>query len=285
MRVQIDCYPCILGQLSELAKQAESGDKERHELVRLMLRQVLEADETATPPEFAALFHQEVTNRTGIEDPYREAKDRSTELALQLLPEMRELVRNHPDPFEAAVRLAIGGNIIDYGAIPDFDLAQAEQRIREVFELPFDREAAALLQRRIEQANSILYILDNCGEAVLDRLLLERCAGKVTVAVRGKPILNDVTRREAALSGIDFVPVIDTGSNVPGVSLRNSSPEFLEHFRNADLVISKGQGNYESLDHCERPIFFLLRVKCAVIARRLGKPFGSLQILGRFLDA
>ena len=94
-----------------------------------------------------------------------------------------------------------------------------------------------------------------------------------------------MTRREAALSGIDFVPVIDTGSNVPGVSLRNSSPEFLEHFRNADLVISKGQGNYESLDHCERPIFFLLRVKCAVIARRLGKPFGSLQILGRFLDA
>ncbi len=285
MRVQIDCYPCILGQLSELAKKAESGDEARHRLVRQMLRQVLEADESVTPPDFAALFHGEVARRTGIEDPYREAKDRSTELALELLPELRRLVEEHPDPFEAAVRLAIGGNIIDYGAIPDFNLNHAERRIREVFDLPLDLEAAAELRRRIDRADSILYILDNCGEAVLDRLLLERCAGKVTAAVRGKPILNDVTRREAALSGIDFVPLVDTGDNVPGVSLKTSSPEFLRLFHNADLVIAKGQGNYESLEHCDRPIFFLLRIKCGVLASRLGRPEGSLQIQGRNLDA
>ncbi len=283
MRVQIDCYPCILAQLSELAKKA-TGDRDgQHRLVKEMMRLVLTADDATTPPEFAGCFHRLVAEVSGIEDPFREIKDKSTELGLALLPELRKLAAGE---FDTALRLAVGGNIIDYGVNPDFELAEAEKAIREVLDLPYDRAAAADLKRRMDEAESIFYMLDNCGEAVLDRLLLERYAGKLTIGVRGRPILNDVTRREAALSGINFARIVDTGDMAPGISLRNSSPDFLKELGNADLVVSKGQGNFESLDEAfRRPIYFLLRVKCRVVAERLDAPLGSIQIIGRNLDA
>lgn len=285
MRVQIDCYPCILSQLSELAKKAIGDEQEQHQLVKRMMQLVLEADEETTPPEFAAQFHSVVAKVSGEEDPYRTIKDHSTELGLALLPELRRIVEKHPDPFEAAVRLAIGGNIIDYGVNPNFKLHEAEDRIREVLDLPFDRDACADLHRRLDAAESVFYMLDNCGEAVIDRLLIEPYADKITLGVRGYPILNDVTRREAKLSGITGVRrVVDTGDRAPGVSLRNSSAELLDAMRSADLVISKGQGNFESLDEgYDRPVFFLLRAKCAVVANRLNCPLGSIRIIGRNL--
>lgn len=285
MRVQIDCYPCILSQLSELAKKAIGDEDAQHALVKRMMKQVLDADAETTPPEFASQFHAVVAEVSGVEDPYRTVKDHSTELGLALLPELRLLVENHPDPFEAAVRLAIGGNIIDYGVNPNFKLHEAEERIREVLDLPFDREACAEFRRRLDAAESIFYMLDNCGEAVIDRLLIERYADKITLGVRGYPILNDVTRREAKLSGISGVRrIVDTGDRAPGVSLRNSSAELLDAMRSADLVVSKGQGNFESLDEgYDRPVFFLLRAKCPVVAKRLDCQLGSIRIIGRNL--
>lgn len=284
MRVQIDCYPCILSQLSELAKRASADEGERHRIVRRLLRLVLEAPEDTTPPEFAGCFHRIIHELTGEEDPFRHLKDQATGLGLALLPELRELAASRRDPFEAAVRLAIGGNIIDYGVNPNFRLEDAEAGIREVFDLPFDSAMAVELHRRMEKAHSIVYMLDNCGEAVIDRMLVEPYADKITVGVRGRPIFNDVTRREAAMSGYDFVPVIDTGEGVPGISLRGSSPEFLEKLRSADLIVTKGQGNYESLDEfTDCPVIFLLRIKCPVVSARLSGPLGALRIEGKNL--
>lgn len=285
MRVQVDCYPCILSQLSELAKEAAPDASGQHAIVKRLLELVIKADETTTPPEFAAMFHSLMTELTGVGDPLREIKDRSTELGLALLPELQQMVRQAPDPFEAAVRFAIGGNIIDYGVNPNFDLHEAESKIREVLDLPFDRELCAEFKRRLDAAGLIFYMLDNCGEAVIDRLLIEPYRDKITVGVRGKPILNDVTRREAALSGITGVPIVDTGDCAPGVSLRRSRPELLEAMQKADVVISKGQGNFESLDEefTARPIFFLLRVKCAVVSRRVASPLGEIKIIGKNL--
>ena len=285
MRVQVDCYPCILSQLSELAKKAAPDASGQHAIVKRLLELVIKADETTTPPEFAAMFHSLMTELTGVGDPLREIKDRSTELGLALLPELQQMERQAPDPFEASVRFAIGGNIIDYGVNPNFDLHEAESKIREVLDLPFDRELCAEFKRRLDAAGSIFYMLDNCGEAVIDRLLIEPYRDKITVGVRGKPILNDVTRREAALSGITGVPIVDTGDCAPGVSLRRSRPELLEAMQKADVVISKGQGNFESLDEefTARPIFFLLRVKCAVVSRRVASPLGEIKIIGKNL--
>ena len=176
--------------------------------------------------------------------------------------------------------------MIDYGVHPDFDLNGAAAAIRSVLDAPVDLAAAAGSPRAIRRAKRILYLLDNCGEAFLDRLLLERFRDNVTLGVRGRPILNDVTRRELADSGLDGFPVIDTGDAAPGVSLRNSSPEFLRAMENAELIIAKGQGNFESIEggFTAAPIYFLFRAKCDVIRRHLGVEADSLQIIGRNLS-
>ncbi len=278
MDIGVDCFPCILSQIVPLARSASGDETECRALIRRMLRIIAEADPGSTPPDIAAAFHREVRAVSGNNDAFRDEKDRSTALGLQLLPELRALCSEAPDAFESALRLAIGGNIIDYGADPDFDLETAEKRIREVFSLPLAPEPVRRLREAMDQARSVFYILDNCGEAVLDRLLIERYAHKITLGVRGQPILNDVTRREAAMSGLDFVPILDTGDMTPGVSRHGTGEAFLAAMRRADLVIAKGQGNFETLSDYDRPIAFLLRVKCRVIAQLLQSPMHSLQV-------
>ena len=279
MEINTDCFQCILNQIIPMARNASEDETVRRAMIRRMLRVISESDSRTTPPDIAAAFHREFRLVSGRNDLYRAQKDQSTRLALQLLPELRKMVETAADPFLAALKLAIGGNIIDYGCDPDFDLETAERRIREACELPFDEAAGRRLRQRIDGARSIFYILDNCGEAVVDRLLLEYCSGKVTLGVRGQPILNDVTRREAAMSGLDGMPIVDTGDVTPGVSAIGTGEEFLRAMQTADLIIAKGQGNYESLDRSDLPIVFLLRVKCGVIARRLANPLHSLQVL------
>jgi uncharacterized protein with ATP-grasp and redox domains len=180
--------------------------------------------------------------------------------------------------------IAIGGNIIDFGSHPDYNLADAAGAIRETAGLPVDEEMLEKLKERSGNAREVFYILDNCGEAVIDRLLMEPYKEKLTVGVRGIPVLNDVTRPDALESGIDFAPLIDTGDGTAGVSFTRSSPEFLEKLYNVDLVIAKGQGNFESMEHLfTRPVFYLFRAKCEVISTLLNCPFNSIQIIPRNL--
>lgn len=280
MLVQFDCYKCVFNQVVEMAKQSSTDDRERRQMLKLFIEDIIEHADNSTPPEMAAMFYTRFCEKTGINDPFAEVKHRSTMLAKELFPELQEMVRNSSDPFETALRTAIGGNVIDFGANPDFKLADAAEKIRETANLPLDENMLALLREKCKEAKDIFYILDNCGEAVIDRLLIDQIgAEKITLGVRGKPILNDVTRAELSDSGLSGLPVIDTGDRAPGVSLKNSSPEFLEKLASADLVITKGQGNFESLaDRTGKKVFFLFRVKCPVIRMQTGALPGSLQI-------
>lgn len=283
MHLGIDCYPCILGQVAKLAAGASDDSAEQRRLLKKLLSIVSGSDDETSPPELAGLFHREVAAVSGISDPYVREKRSATELAVRLMPELRRLRDGSGDPFEAAVRLAIGGNVIDYGVDPDFDLGRAEKEIMDVFALPVDREALERLRRATEKAERIFYLLDNCGEAVLDRLLIDFFPDKIVLGVRGYPILNDVTRSELDISGLSGFEVYDTGDNSPGVIMRRTDRTFLEAMSSCDLVIAKGQGNFESMDEYRRPIFHLLRVKCPVVSSVLSSPLGSLQIIGRNL--
>ena len=285
MAIPFECYDCILGSLSGLVRRATDDIALQHKLMKEFLRAVADADEEATPPEFAAFFHRRVKELSGVADFYREEKERSTELGLKLLPELQKIVQNSADPFETAVRFVMGGNIIDYGANPDFDLDTAEKVICEVSDMPLDKTAVVRLKNAMDDAENILYMLDNCGEAVIDHLLIGNHKDKITIGVRGEAILNDMTPLEAEASGYGGFPLIHTGDMAPGVSLRNSSPEFLQALRKFDLIIAKGQGNYETLCELDRPIFHLLRIKCPVIAERTGGTLGSLYIEGRNINA
>lgn len=285
MNVQFDCYPCIFAMLVKLTNALKQDDETRRELMNVFLGYLKDNGKNITPPELASFFYTEYNHLAGCDDHYADEKIHSTNFALQLYDNLARHVSNAGDPFTSAVKFAIAGNIIDYGATPDFNLAKAEKEIMDIAHLPLDTAAANELKQRVGAAGKILYILDNCGEAVLDRLLLEQFAEKVTLAVRGKAIFNDITRQELSISKLDKFRCIDTGDNTPGVSLSGSTENFVREMREADLIIAKGQGNFESLEGCwrEKPIFFLFRVKCPVISKYINAPAGSLQLIGRNL--
>ena len=285
MKVQPGCHNCIKHQLDMLSDTIGRDPRHRERILAELTELTRQMVDQATPPEMASKYYRIFERETGIADPFQREKAMSTRLALQMLPALRQAVGTGEGAFDRAVLLAIGGNIIDYGATPDFSLEGVEKKILQVLGFKYDHTAMDELRRRMDKAEKIVYILDNCGEAVIDRLLIERFQRKITAAVRGRAILNDVTREDAIASGLDFVPVIDTGDNTPGVSLKTASPQFVAALRSADLVIAKGQGNFESLadDFRDRPAFYLLRTKCEVICRQLGAELNSIQILGRNL--
>ena len=287
MRIDFRCYDCIFKLILELAeKPGKSGD-ERKALANEMLQAFINVSSAGgTPPEVLAHLWGEIHVReTGCCDPMAEIKHNSTRLALQLLPRLQEIVNSSENPFDTALCLAAAGNIIDYGINRNLDLSTVEESVVSILNQPYDKEAAKELKKRMDGAGSILYMLDNCGEAVFDRLLMEPYKDKLTVGVRGVPVLNDVTYRDALESGIDFAPVIDTGDGTAGVSFSRSKPEFLEKLHNVDLVIAKGQGNFESMEHIfPRPVFYLFRAKCEVITSLLDCPLNSIQIIPRNLS-
>ena len=286
MKIDFKCYDCIFKLILELSEKLGDDGEKKKDLANEMLKCFTEVSEQGgSPPELLAHIWGNIHVReSGEADPMAEIKHNSTRLALKLLPKLWEITANAPDPFDAALCLAVAGNIIDYGINRDLDLSKVEQSILSVLSQPYDKEAAQELKKRMDEARSILYILDNCGEAVIDRLVMEPYKEKLTVGVRGKPVLNDVTPADAVESGIDFAPVIDTGDSTAGVSFSRSSKAFLEKLHDVDLVIAKGQGNFESMEHIfKRPVFYLFRAKCEVITSLIGCPFNSIQIIPRNL--
>ena len=276
MNTCLDCLPCIFRQTLDAARRV-SDDPAFHERVaRQVAAWIHAADLKESPPVMAQRLHRFLKGVTGIEDPYAAAKARDNALALSLLPELRERLARSPEPFALAVSLAIAGNLIDLGPKSDLTADEVVGSIRRVEEAPFSGDVAAL-RRRAASAHSILYLADNAGEIVLDRLLIEALGSeRVTVAVRGAPVLNDATLADAQTAGLrELVRVISNGADVPGTVLSECSAEFRERFDRADLVIAKGQGNFETLSDAPRDICFLFKVKCPVIAARVGLTLGT----------
>lgn len=230
----------------------------------------------ATPPEIGMRVHHLVRTLTGHPDPYQQVKQTATQTAQALLPQLRELIASAEDPLEMAIRLSIAGNIIDFGPRTHYDLWQ---EVQAVIQQPLAINDLSLLKAQLSRTNQLLFLGDNAGETVFDRLLIEVLDQTVTYVVRGGPILNDATRADALAAGLDEVAdIIDNGAQIPGTILSLSSPSFLVRFKQAPLIISKGMGNYETLSTEPAPIFFLFMVKCPTIAQDVGAPAGSIIV-------
>jgi uncharacterized protein with ATP-grasp and redox domains len=251
-----------------------------HRVVRETLRLVADMPLDRSPPWMGQRIHQLLREATGDPDPYRQVKVRSNALALSLYPALKERISISTDRFASAVRLAIAGNVIDFGCRSDLADEEVHQAITDATDGAFDEAALADLRREISGAKDILYVADNAGEIVFDRLLLEEMPmDRVTLVVRGAPVINDATWEDAEAAGIaSLVAVIDNGSDVPGTILECCSPHFQDRFEQCDLVVAKGQGNFETLGEQGQNIFFLLKVKCPVIARDIGCDVGQAVI-------
>ncbi len=280
MRTALDCYPCFVRQALDAARQV-SDDPEIHaRVLRGVCQFCTELDLSHSPPTVAQRVHRIVRELSGCSDPYRRVKQQFNRLGMSLRDRLRPCVAAADDPFEAALRLSIAGNSIDFGARNDLTEEKTTALAHQAFTLPLNGRAAAL-RRAIDAAERILFLADNTGEIALDMLLVERLPrDRTTVAVRGRPVINDATLEDAHTVGMtDLAPVIDNGSDAPGTLLDDCSAEFVAAFNAADLVISKGQGNYESLsDQGHRGIFYLFMPKCKLVSGRTGCSEGTLVV-------
>jgi uncharacterized protein with ATP-grasp and redox domains len=222
----------------------------------------------STPAESGALVYQRIREITGVVDPYLKIKKESIEQAKALYPELKHEVKKSKNPLLTAIRIAIAGNVIDFGMSKKFSLVEDVQRIlkQDFAILDFD-----VFQKQLKSAKNILYLGDNAGESVFDKILIEELGKPLTYVVREIPVINDVVYQDAVDSGLDEVAeIISSGTTAPGTILHLCTDEFNQRFNKADMVISKGQGNYEGLSNVARSVFFLLKAKCPVIARDIG---------------
>jgi len=272
--------PCIFRQTLDAVRRVSEDPAFHEQVVREVAGWVQTADLNQPPPVLAQRIHRLLRERTGVVDPYAGAKARDNALALSLLPELRERLARAADPLFLAVRLAIAGNLIDLGPKHELSAEEILRAIRQAESEPFSGEIESL-RKASASARQILYLADNAGEIVLDRLLVERLGpSRVTVAVRGVPVINDATLSDAQAAGLSEVAeVISNGSDAPGTVLSDCNAAFRERFAQADLVISKGQGNFETLSAAPRDICFLFKVKCPVVAAKAGLPLGSQALL------
>ena len=277
MKTTLECGTCFVRQAVEAIEQTGTDQPSREAALRRVFRELAEADWSDSPPVIGRTLHRIIREATGDPDPYRAIKSRMNAFALGALPSCREAILTHGDPHEAIVRMVVAANLLDAGAKTQLTPGDLPGLMASIWDKPLAGDPAELF-RLAGQAERILYLADNAGEIIFDRLLLEVLPpGKTTVAVRGLPILNDALREDALLAGLnELAPIIENGSDAPGTFLADCSEEFLAAFRAADLIISKGQGNYETLSSTPAPLFFLFTVKCPLVAAQTGEPVGSM---------
>jgi len=273
MRTGNDCLVCFLRQSLATVRRSTVDPQLHWQLTAEVGAMLSSFDPQIPPPENAVHYYRLIARKTGVTDPYLAEKQESNTFALGLEARTRELIQREADPLLAAVQFAINANVLDYGAQYRLDREAALacwQQTLVVNHYP-------ALQQHIAAQSNILYLADNCGEIVFDKLLIELLLARgceVTLAVRQDPIINDATSEDAMACGLDRIcQVITNGADVPGTPLAICSEEFRRHFTSADCIISKGMGNFECLSEVAAPIFFLFVVKCTTVLAHLTHQF------------
>jgi len=278
MKSYLDCIPCFFEQALRAGRIATNDEQLLKQLMDELGAKLQKISLDSTPPETGRLIYRMVKEITGNSDPYRELKHKSTREALALYPALQRTIKKANDSLLTAIRIAIAGNIIDFGVSATFDI---NTTIKESLLRDFAIFDYSIFKDNLKKAEHILYIGDNAGETVFDRLLIEQLNKPVTYVVREVPVINDATTEDAIMAGIDKVAkIVSSGSDAPGTIPAICSDGFRKMLDRAEFVIAKGQGNYEGLSNEKRSIFFLLVAKCRIIANDLGVSSGDIVLKG-----
>ena len=277
MKTHSECLSCLMKQSTALLGRLNLQEKTNDKIIDAISRAIGETDPTQSPPLLMGEIHRMIKDVTGLVDPYEKAKQNCNLNVMKFNDDWRELIDGSSNPLLSSVQLAIAGNIIDLAVDPNADQANIKTAAMESLAAVIPASVLAKFVNDVNNASKILYLGDNAGEIVFDRLLLELLpVEKITFVVRGQPVINDVTLVDAHVTGItNLVRVIDNGSDLPGTVLSMCSEPFQREFHEADLVIAKGQGNFESLNEEKKNIFFLFKVKCSVVEEITGYPIGT----------
>ncbi|QTL98885.1 DUF89 family protein [Iocasia frigidifontis] len=270
MQLEFDCIPCIYRQVLEASRMVTDDQELIREILNEFSRMIPELESDLSAPVLVSRIQDYLKEVSGKKDPYYKFKEANLKLALNHYSDVEKNIVNAEDLLLAALIISAMGNSIDAGVSLKVDIAG---NLARAVEYGFKYSDYQHFKKEVEKADRLLIIADNTGEAVFDRLLireLDKFELEIIYAVRDKPILNDVTLKEARQLGIDkLCQLISSGCDTPGTVMERASEEFLNVFSEADIVISKGQGNLEGLMGTSRPIYYLLKIKCDLIASRL----------------
>jgi hypothetical protein len=275
MKARLGCIPCFVKQGLSAVRLSTQDPAAQQRVLDEVLRRIQGLSLDLSPAFLSQAVYATVREMTGVADPFAQARRETNRRALALLPELRRRIAASSDPLHAAIKAALIGNVVDLGIGRAFDLERDVARGLDA-DLAVDDYPA--FRAALKGCRRLLYVCDNSGEIAFDRLLIEdlRARCEVTASVKSRPIINDATMEDAEEVGLTAVArVIETGSDDIGVNWERSSREFVETFRAADLVLAKGQGNFETLDETPGEIFFLLKAKCPEVAAELGVNEGA----------
>jgi uncharacterized protein with ATP-grasp and redox domains len=277
MQTTIDCIPCLLKQGIRISKFTANELEKTENILREIIGYLHGEDYGMTPPYLAKNIYGIISKHTGIDDPYYSVKKYYNRELMTIESDLEKIVQNADAQFTTAVKLAITGNIIDFGIGYDIDKDMVLESVKEVEEKNLAKDEIKELYSSLCIAKTLLYIGDNCGEIVFDKVFIKYLKTtfpnlKIYFGVRGGAIINDATLEDAKEVGMDeFAETLDNGDRAPGTIIGSVCKEFKDLFYKADVVISKGQGNYETLNEVDREnIYFLFMTKCEVVAEKLG---------------
>jgi len=281
MKTYLECIPCFLKQSLEASRMATDDEKIHEDVLKSVMDRLKSISFSNSPPELSKDVHDIIRNITNSKDPYKFVKDNSNKMAKEMYPGLKKIVEESDDQILMAIKLAIVGNVIDFGTTNRFDI---KDMINNVLKKDFDNESYPHFINSLNNSKNILYLADNTGEIFFDKLLINELVKqgkKVTYVVRANPIINDATISDAKFAGIDKIAQVIEGDigqkkSAPGIVLDFVSEVFLKNYKSADMVISKGQGNYEGLSDTNREVFFMLVVKCPLVARDIDSEVGKL---------
>ena len=250
------------------------SEEKQKEIIREAAGILAKLNYNENPAEIGGKVYSLIQKKTGVHDPFKEIKRECNRILLEFYPEIKKKVEKSKDPLLYALKMAACGNIIDYGiGGQNFDI---QKIISSSEEEKFRICEYENFRKDLNKAKSILFLGDNAGEIVFDRILIEELkkiwnGGEIVYAVREAPIINDALMEDAEMVGlIEICTVISSGCSIPGTIIKSCSQKFLEIYEKSDLIISKGQGNYESMEGEKgKNIYFILKAKCEVIAKHL----------------
>jgi len=277
MKSDPECLICMMKQAFNTVNVITDDHAVQREVLNRVAEKISYTDLKNSPAEISKSVYEIVSRVTGVKDPYANLKRQTNKEALKLLPVLQHMLAKSADPLITALHIAVAGNIVDIGIGHTFDL---EKDVFTILSIPFAVDDTGKFEIEIQPSRRLLYIGDNSGEIVFDRLLVQLLIGrgmKVTFCVKSNPIINDAVMEDARVAGLtDMVPVIETGSNDIGINLDRSSKQFRKTLEESDVILAKGHGNFETCNELPYNFYFLLKAKCRVVAQALGITRGAI---------
>lgn len=277
MKLQKECITCIIAQVKTVTNMLNLAEPQREAAMRDTLCYLDSANFDACTPESMGELWQILLGHVGGGDPYAKIKSLCNSEAMRMVPSTREKIAKSDDPLTVALKYAIAGNLIDYGLERPVSVEEQNAQIDFIANTPFSIDDSAALRDALGRAKTMLYLGDNAGEIVFDKLLVEQLRRAyphlaISFVVKGSAVLNDVTLADAQEVNMEEVArVIDNGDCAPGTVLPHTSEAFQREFARADAILSKGQGNFESLSGVEKEdLFFLFTAKCDTVCNEVG---------------